>query len=357
MAARLLGFLRGVIPPFVVFAMPRSRTAWLSHWLSGVAQVPVGHDLAIDADSIDQWLGYVARDFRGTCETGAVEVWPILRRSIPACRIITIHRPLEAVCASLAAAGYDPPLDDLTRRCVALESLSGQPGVLSLPFDALADPRACAVLQEYALGVPFDWPAWREAASLNVQINREQRLARLAERRPQIERLRAELIERLAEHRLFVSVGEERWTDVADDCERMGAVHHDEAKAGAEGAFKLNREAMLQLAEAGIWRVFTARVDGVLAGYCCWTHETNLEADAPKTMNHGPFYVSPEHARHKLGVRLLHVARDALVAEGYRVLRLHHTMHGRGARAGRLYEALGAVEYQREYIWKVGADA
>jgi GNAT superfamily N-acetyltransferase len=344
-------------PPFVVFALPRSRTAWLSRWLSAVAQAPVGHDLAIEADTIDQWLGYVARGWRGTCETGAVEVWPILRRSIPACRIITVHRPLEAVCASLEAAGYEPPLCDLQRRNAALEALAGQDGVLSLPFDVLDDPRACAVLQEYALGVPFDWPAWREAACLNVQINREQRLARLTERRPQIEALKAELVERLAVHRPFVLIGEERWTDVADDCERMGAVHHDEATEGIEGVFRLNRNAMLQLAEAGIWRVFTARVDGELAGYCCWTHETNLEADAPQTMAHGPFYVSPEHARHKLGVRLLHVSRDALAAEGYRVLRLHHTMHGRGARAGRLYEALGAVEYQREYLWKVGADA
>jgi len=346
-----------VTPPFVVLSLPRSRSAWLAHWLAGVAQMPVGHDLAIEADSIDQWLGQVARGYRGTCETGAVEVWPILRRSIPTCRIITVHRPLGAVCASLRAAGYEPPMDDLTRRSAALERLAGQAGVMAFPFDALNDPRWCAVLQEHALGMPFDWPTWREASDLNVQVKRDVRLARLAERRPQIERLRAELIDRLAEHRPFVSVGEERWADVADECERLGAVHHAEATAGVEGAFRLNREAMQQLADAGLWRVFVARVDGTLAGYCCWTHETNLEAAAPKTMAHGPFYVSPEYARHKLGMGLLRAASDVLTAEGYRVLRLHHTMHGRGARAGRLYEALGAVEYQREYIWRVGADA
>jgi GNAT superfamily N-acetyltransferase len=344
-------------PPFVVFSMPRSRTAWLSRWLALVASAPVGHDLAIECDSIDQWLECVFRRFRGTCETGAVEAWPILRRAIPDCRIITVHRPLEAVCASLAAAGYVPPRDDLERREAALRELAGQDGVLPVPFDALDDPRCCAVLQEHALSMPFNWPAWRGAADVNVQVDRERRLALLTGRRPQIERLKAELVERLVLPRPFVSIGEEPWLAVADDCERMGAIHHDEAKAGAEGAFRLNREAMQQLADAGLWRVFIARVDGVLAGYCCWMHETNLEADAPRTMNHGPFYVSPEHARHKLGVRLLHVARDALAAEGYRVLRLHHTMHGRGVRAGRLYEALGAVEYQREYIWRIGADA
>ena len=48
---------------------------------------------------------------------------------------------------------------------------------------------------------------------------------------------------------------------------------------------------------------------------------------------------------------MLHTA-----AEGYKVLMLHHTTRGRGARAGALYAALGAAEYQRLYIWRIGAD-
>ena len=344
-------------PPFVIFALPRSRTAWLAHWLAHVSGARVGHDLAIDANTIDHWLEAVARTYRGTCETGAVEIWPILRRSVPNCRIITIHRPLKDVCASLAAAGYTPPLETLTRRYAALERLAEEDGVLSVPFGALVDPKWCAMVQEYALGQPFNWSAWREADEINIQVEYSTRIQRLAERRPALDKLKAELAERLAEHKPFISVGEEPWASVAEDVERMGVSHHAEATEAIAGDYRLDQKTLLDLAAASLWRVFVARIDGVFAGYCCWMKETNLEEAAPPTMNHGPFYASPCFARHRLGVKLLNVSRAVLEAEGYKILRLHHTTRGRGAKAGALYEQLGAVEYQREYIWKVGNNA
>lgn len=342
-------------PPFVIFGLPRSRTFWLAVWLSEVVQIPVMHDLAIDTDTIDDWLELVFRHARGTCETGAVEVWPILRRAIPECRIAVIQRPLDEVVKSLSRAGFKPNMDDLHRRAAALSDLAEQPGVLAVQFDDLCNPRACAALQEHCLGVPFAWPVWAEMDGQNLQCDAAARMARLIERRPQIMALRAELIERLANHVPFVTVGEERWSSVADTCQALGAVHHVEASAGLEGPFRLNRAALAEMERIGVWRIFIARVDGEIAGYCCWTHETNLEADAVPTMAHGPFYVAPQFKRHRLGARLLAESRRVFEVCGYKVLKLHHTMHGRGARAGRLYESMGAVEFQREYIWKLGA--
>ena len=177
------------------------------------------------------------------------------------------------------------------------------------------------------------------------------------ERRPAIDDLKAELVERLMNHRPFVSVGEEPWSTVADAVESMGVTHHAEATKAIAGDYRLDQATLARLAEAGLWRVFVARVDGVFAGYCCWMKEINLEETAPPTMVHGPFYAAPEYAIHRLGVRMLSVSRDILAAEGCRILRLHHTVHGRGAKAGALYKQLGAIEYQREYIWRIGADA
>jgi GNAT superfamily N-acetyltransferase len=341
-------------PPFVVFGLPRSRTAWLAAWLGLVSGAPVAHDAAIESDTIDGWLETVFRRVRGTCETGAVEAWPILRRAIPECRIVTVQRDVEAVARSLTDAGAVPPMDDLYRRAEALGVLALQPGVLSVTFADLADPRVCALVQEHCLGVPFNWQAWCEMAPRNVQLDMPARLARLAERTPAILTIRAELIERLANPAPFVSVGPERWTDVADACEALGSAHHAEASAGIEGPYRLNRVAMRQLADAGTLAAFIARVDGALAGYCLWQHENNIEAAAQPTMAQGPFYVDPAYKRHRLGYRLLTASRDAFAAAGYKVLRLHHTMHGRGARAGALYVSLGAAEYQREYVWKIG---
>jgi GNAT superfamily N-acetyltransferase len=337
-----------------VFALPRSRTWWLAQWLGVARGAPVAHDVAIEADTIDAWLDVIFR-IGGAVETGSVEAWPILRRAIPACRIAVVQRPIAEVVASLAAIGLDPPIGDLERRAAALDALAGQNDVLALRFADLADPRACAALQEHCLCRPFNWPLWVVADRQNLQIDVPARMARLAERRDALERLKAEMAERLAAPRPFVTVGEERWADVADDVEVMGSAHHAEATEGEEGPYLLARAELTQMEAAGLWRVFVARVDGTMAGYCCWSRQWNGESDMPPTMMHGPYYVAQAYARHRLGVRLLRASRDAFARDGVKAMRLHHTMHGRGARAGALYRALGAVETQREYLWRIGA--
>jgi len=341
-------------PPFVIFGLPRSRTAWLTQWLrlaSGGARI--GHDLAIEADTIDGWLESVYRRVRGTCETGAVEAWPILRQAIPDCRIVTVHRDVTDVAGSLMLAGAPAPMDDLNRRAMALQELSEQPGVVSIAFAGLADPRLCADLQEHCLSVPFNWQAWRCMEACNVQIDMPTRLARLAERADAIAALKVELAGRLATSRPFVTVGEERWADVAEDCRTLWIKHHAEATEGIEGELSFNPAAVDGLAAQGLWRIFIARVDSRVVGYCCWSHEFNVESNAPNTMAHGPLYIAPEFASHNLGMRLLRVSRETLAADGYRVLMLHHTMHGRGCRTGLLYSRLGAVEYERRYRWEI----
>ena len=151
-----------------------------------------------------------------------------------------------------------------------------------------------------------------------------------------------------------MTVAEEQWGDVAAAFEALGAAHHAEATAGREGPYRLDTRMIGQMDAAGIWRMFIARVDSELVGYCCWTRETNHEADAPPTMLHGPFYVAPAFAHHRLGQRLLDLSRQTFAAAGVQVLKLHHTMYGRGVRAGRMYQRMGAVEFQREYMLQIG---
>lgn len=328
----------------------------MKHWLSNAAGgAPVGHDMAIEADSIDDFLEKLSFRVRGTCETGAVEAWPIVRRALPDCRIVTVHRDISEVIASLTNAGFDAPVDVLTRRAEQLDILSTQPGVLAVDYRELANPRVCARIQEHCLGTLFNWPVWELADRINIQIDVPKRQALLASRQESLASLKRELATRLDCPRPFVSVAEEPWRDVAAAFDALAAVHHVEATAGHEGPYRLDMQMVERMDAAGIWHIFIARVDGEVVGYCCWTRETNHEADAPSTMLHGPFYVAPQHARYRLGQRLLDVSRETFAAAGVQVLKLHHTMYGRGARAGRMYQRMGAVEFQREYMLQIGA--
>ena len=245
-------------PPFVVFSMPRSRSAWLAHWLTRVSERLVGHDLAIEADGIDHWLEFVARRFRGTCETGAVEIWPILRRALPACRIITIQGgPLASWwCASLTAARYDPPMDDLRRRWSALERLAAEDGVLSVPFDAdLTDPRCCrGGAGACAVDIRSTGERGRAASGINIQVDAE-RACGAVDRTAPGDRLAEAGTGGTSRRTQAVRFGWRRAvrTDVADDAERMGAVHHAEATEALAGAYRLDQATLARLADG--WSV------------------------------------------------------------------------------------------------------
>lgn len=145
-------------------------------------------------------------------------------------------------------------------------------------------------------------------------------------------------------------IREAKWADVADECEALGARHHPEATEGREGKFAFNRELMAALDGAGYLRVFVADLDGVLVGYCIWTKGAGLEVRTARVMDMGPFYAVPEVAGLCLGRKMLAYCRDVFRLEGYDTLTLHHTMHGRGAKAGALYRLMGAAEYERKYL-------
>lgn len=343
------------VDPFIVFALPRSRTYWLSRWLATAALAPVGHDTAIEADSVDIFLECLFRNVRGTVETGAVDAAPLVMRAIPNCRVAVVLRSVSEVAASLASAGFPFELRELERRAAALEQLAGQPGVFLCLADDLGDVRTCAKLQEHLLGRAFVYQAWDAWQGSRTVIEPGPRLARLAERHDAIAALKQELRARLAEPQPFVTVGEERWADVAATVVDLGARHHAETTGGREGEYAPDMALLAAAAADGVWRAIIARVDGYVVGYCLWSAVPNHESRELPTLTQGPFYVVPEHAALKLGPKLLLASRRVFAAEGIAVARLHHTTLGRGAKLGALYAALGAVEHQREFIWKIGA--
>lgn len=140
------------------------------------------------------------------------------------------------------------------------------------------------------------------------------------------------------------------WPDVALECEELGRLHHPEATAGREGGFALNHQMMNVMHDAKMLRMFVSEVDGKIVGYCLWHKDISLEVSDLNGMAQGPFFVHPDHAREHFGEKMIRLALDTFQHEGFKRIRFHHTVHGRGAKAGCLYRRLGAVEYRREYL-------
>ena len=179
--------------PFAVLALPRSRTAWLSRWLSGGdAKRHVGHDIAIGCANVAQFWHRLDA-FGGTVETGAAMAWPLLLERLGPQRILVVRRREREVCESLVRWGAPGQESEIAYRAAKLDELSEVPGVVTVQYPALANPFVCATIWLRLLGVPFDAAWWRQISAVNVQIDRDARLRALLAAAPQISTLKAEV--------------------------------------------------------------------------------------------------------------------------------------------------------------------
>src|SRR5258706_14140274 len=145
--------------PFIILTLPRSRSAWLAHFLS-YPPATCGHDVAVSCESISDFLCQFDCGMSGTVETGAVVAWRLIRHRLPKAKIVTIRRPIGEVRTSLAKLGIYPVEGELESRSAMLDMLSVEPSVHSLDFRDLDDPDCCGRLFEHCLEMEFDHQWW-----------------------------------------------------------------------------------------------------------------------------------------------------------------------------------------------------
>lgn len=166
--------------PFVVFALPRSRTAWLAKYLSYGGE-RVGHDMAARSASIDDFFRNFDEGVIGSVETGAMAGWRLLRERYPAAPIAVVRRPIEDVRLSLSQFGVAPRAGDLEARSAVLDEIERQPGVLSMTFRELYEQKNRRRMFEHCLiyGWKSEWDArW---AHVNIQVDLAKELREVAE--------------------------------------------------------------------------------------------------------------------------------------------------------------------------------
>jgi len=186
--------------PFLILALPRSRTAWLSHFLTYGPKV-CEHDYIINCASIEEFLLAFRQGLAGSVETGAMLGWKVLRQRMPTARIVLVRRDYQEAARSLANACGEAgvvlpiPYDELATRDSLLDAISQMPGVRQIRYEELSDESTCHWLFEHCLELPFDRDHWARLASTNIQIDMRSRIELLVHRQPQLEALRAEVID------------------------------------------------------------------------------------------------------------------------------------------------------------------
>lgn len=175
---------------FIIFSLPRSRTAWLSRFLSYGGKT-CGHDLAVTSDGIEDLLFKIG-GVDGTIETGAVIGQAIIRERFPKASIIVLRRREEEVLNSFKHLGVSVDENEIRRRAHLLDELSEVTGVHTIPYDSLKHEMCCAWLFTYCLRSAHNHAWWDTLRQINIQIDMEERLKLLIERQEIIHRMRVQ---------------------------------------------------------------------------------------------------------------------------------------------------------------------
>jgi len=366
-AARLLGFLRDVMPPpFLVFALPRSRTAWLSRFLT-YGPFYAGHDEVRHCRSLEDVRAWLGQPGVGSVETAVGPFWRLLRALQPDARVVVVRRPVDDVVASLMGTGlgcFDPAVvtPAMHRLDRKLEQIERRvPGVLSVAYSDLDDEATCARVFEHCLGLPHDHAWWAAVSAVNIQVNLAHVIRYYNAHAPQLAKLA-----KLAAHRIIASMqpadtaGEldgvsfhvEPFRSFYADGQALIAEHCVQTEQAPDDHERINLPLFEALDDIGALQVMTARVNGRLWGYLLTIVGPTLEAPDKVQATHTAFYTSP--VIRGLGMRLQRAALDALRARGVDevIMRVGH--RGAGPRLGTIYRRLGAEQFGEMYRMELG---
>jgi GNAT superfamily N-acetyltransferase len=345
-------------PPFVVFALPRSRTKWLSTFLT-YGEWHCGHDEIRHCRSLDDVTSWLSQPCTGTVETAAAPFWRLLERYAPEARVVTLRRPVEAVAASLARAGLmfeDPVMLRLLQRIEAkLDQIEARvPNVLRVTFDDLATEASCAAVFEHCLQMPHDPAWWAHLAPLNLQTSLPVLMRYYAAHRPQLAKLAKQ-----ARHRTMagmmqrapeidgITFQHEPFRQFYADAGPLFAEHLVQTGQSPDDHALKNLPLLELLDDAGLLQTMTARSNGRMFGYLMTALGPTLDAEGVTQGWHTIFFVSPDMPG--LGMKLQRAALDGLRERGVDEVVMRAGHRGSGPRLGTFYRRLGAEPFGELY--------
>ena len=342
--------------PFLVLALPRSRTKWLSTFLTYGAW-HCGHEELLRCRSFDDLRSWLAQPCTGSAETVAAPFWRLIRKLAPDARIVVVRRPVGEVVASLLRFGlFDPAgLTAAMRRADAkLDQVEARlPGVLSVRYSDLADEATCARIFEHCLGLPHDPAWWAACSAVNIQINLRQMMRYYAAHRPQIEKLAAQ-----AKHRMLATLREPADLDgITFQTEAFDAFYADagplfrehltQTEQHPEDHARKNLPLFRRLDEIGALHVFTSRSNGRLFGYLVSVLAPSLDKPGERCAEQTIFFADPSWPR--LGMKLQRAALDDLRSRGIDRVLMRAGHRGSGPRLGAIYRRMGAEPFGQLY--------
>jgi uncharacterized protein YuzB (UPF0349 family) len=165
-------------PPFIIYGLPRSRTAWLSMFLS-YGDWTCHHEKAMYLRSMQDVKDLFLTPNTGSAETGAPYGRCLLKYLVPDIKEVVVLRPVQEVMTSLLRIDFGGQFtfDEVKLRKIiekgdrALRKIARDPSVLVVEYADLENEETCARVFEFCLPYAFDGEWWRYFHEKNIQVD------------------------------------------------------------------------------------------------------------------------------------------------------------------------------------------
>lgn len=162
--------------PFIIYALPRSRTAWLSALLT-YKDWECYHESAIFMRSMDDVKSFFTSNNVGCVETAAAQGHKLIRYIAPDIKEVVILRPVEDVINAILSIDVGVKWDvDILRKNMQygdreLRRIAENKNTLVVNYHDLDKEQVCASIFEYCLPYKFDKLWWESLKDKNIQVD------------------------------------------------------------------------------------------------------------------------------------------------------------------------------------------
>lgn len=150
---------------FLICGYPRSRTMWLSQFLTMEGVSVCTHEATEYAGSVEEFWNNAETyaeglEIYGNSDSANIFVLPALLAERPLTRVVWIERNIVDVARSMKNIGMEFNEIGL-RNLMTMRELYRKHFDLVIEYEALRQGDVCAVLWEFCLPrFPFDWARW-----------------------------------------------------------------------------------------------------------------------------------------------------------------------------------------------------
>jgi hypothetical protein len=334
---------------FIIYALPRSRTAWLARFLS-YRDWHCGHDASKYFRSFDDVKSWFSQPNTGMAETSLAPYWRLVQKHAPDIKVAVIRRPVGAVVESCRNAGFPASRENLRRILEQhdrkLDQIEKRLKPLVLSFDELNEHRACESLFEHCLPYKFDQSWWASLRGQNIQIDVPALLRYCGSHLPQIQKMasmaKQAMLSDLAVCPVNVAgltIAEESFDDFFRDSQALFKEHLVSVGRAPEELAAFNIPLFQTLNQHGMLQVLTARCNGRVVGYLLSSLSPALHCQ-DLVGYHATFFVSKDAPG--AGLKLQRESIRRLKEKGATEIYFRAGPRGDGPRTSLLYKRCGA---------------